>query len=80
MPGRLIEIDKGPGVRPVDVREIWRRLSAKIVLKVMGPESTISCQDDQLCTGPKAGIDGAIHGVQDLWDRNLSTEECFFNS
>ena len=36
-------------------------------------------QDDQLCAGLKAGIDGAIHRVQSLWDENLSTEEWGFS-
>ena len=43
-----------------------------------GPEATMVCQDDQLCAGTKAGIDGTIHGVQDLWDKKLSTEEWVF--
>ena len=38
----------------------------------------MACQDDQLCAGLKAGIDGAIHGVQALWDENSSTEEWDF--
>ena len=25
-------------------------------------------QDGQLCAGLKAVIDGAVHGVQDVWD------------
>ena len=74
MSGRLIVIDKHPGVRPVGVGETWRRLFSKIVLKVMGPESTMACQGDQLCSGLKVLIDGAIHGVQALWDENFSTE------
>ena len=37
MYGRMIEIDKQPGVRPVGVGETWRRLFSEIVLKVMGP-------------------------------------------
>ena len=41
----------------------------------MGPEATMAYQDDQLCAGLKAGIDGAIHRVQALWDENVSTEE-----
>ena len=59
---------------------MWRRLFAKIVVKVTGPEAIMACQDDQLCARLKAGIDGAINGVQSLWYENSSTEECFFNS
>ena len=38
----------------------------------------MACQDDQLSAGIKAGIDGAIHGVQDLWDEKSTTEEWGF--
>ena len=38
----------------------------------------MTCQDNQLCAGLKSGIYSAIHGVQDLWDENLSTEEWGF--
>ena len=38
----------------------------------------MACQDYQLCAGLKAGIGGVIHGVQALWDENLSTEEWGF--
>ena len=78
MAGWLIALDKQPDIRPVGVGETWRRMFAKILLKVTGPESTMACQDDQLCDGIKAGIDGAIHGFQALWDKNLSTEEWRF--
>ena len=57
---------------------MWRRIFAKILLKVTGPEAIMACQYDQLCAGIKAEIDGAIHGVQALWDENLSTEEWGF--
>ena len=75
MSGRQIALDKQPDIRPDGVKEIWRRLFAKIVLKVTGPDSTMACQDDHLCAGLKAGINGAIHGVRSIWDENLSTEE-----
>ena len=71
--GWLIVHDKQPGVRPVGVGEMWRRLIYKIVLKVTGPEVTIVCQDEHLCSRRKAGINSAIHRVQDLWDENSST-------
>ena len=78
MSGRLIVLDKQTCVRPVGVGETWRRLFANIVHKFTGPEATISWQDDQLCAGLKEVIDGAIHRVQDLWDKNLTTEDCGF--
>ena len=47
----------------------------KIALKFTGQEATMAFQDDQLCAGLKAGINGAIHGVQALWDEKSSTDE-----
>ena len=76
--GRIIAIDKQPGVRLVDVGEMWRRLFAKIVLNVVVLEATMVCQDDQLCARLKAGIYGAIHGAQALWDGKSSTKELDF--
>ena len=38
----------------------------------------MACQDYHLCARLKAGINGAIHGVQALWCDNLSTEEWGF--
>ena len=39
MLGRLIGLNKCPGVWPVGVGETWRRLLAKCVLSVMGEEA-----------------------------------------
>ena len=78
MSGRLIALDKQPGVRMIGVEETWRRLFSKIIIKVTIPEATMACQDDQLCAGLTAVIDGAIHGFQALWDKTLSTEEWGF--
>ena len=49
MPGHLIALDKQPGVQPVGIGEMWRRLFSNIVFMVTGPEATMVCQDNQLC-------------------------------
>ena len=78
MYGHLIDLDNQPGMQPVGIRKTWRHLFAKCVMKVTGPESTTVCQDDQLCDVLKAGTDGAVHGVQDIWDDNFSTYDWVF--
>ena len=72
MSGRLIALEKNPGIRPVGIRETWRWIFDKCVLRVTGPESTNTCKYEHICYGLKAWIDGAIHGVQDMWDDNPS--------
>ena len=72
MSGHLIALEKQPGVRPICVGETWWRLFDKIVLKFTRPESTMTCQYDQLCAVLKAVTDGAIYGVQDLWEKKLN--------
>ena len=80
MAGRLIALDKRPGIQPVGVGEMWWHIFAKIMIKVTEPESTMACQDDHLCAVLKAVIDGAVHWVQSLWDENLTTEDWVFFS
>ena len=75
MSGHLLALEKQPGVRTVGGGETWRHLFANIVLKVTVPEAIMACQDDHMFARIKAGIYGAIHGVQALWDKQLSTEE-----
>ena len=43
MYGRLIVLDKCPGVRLVGVEETWRRMMAKRVLVVTGAEAKEAC-------------------------------------
>ena len=75
MSGRLIALDKQPGVCLVGVGETWRCLFANILIMVTGLESTMVCQYDQLCAGLKAGIYGVVNGVQAVWDENLTTDD-----
>ena len=74
----LIDIDNYPGVQPFGIGKTWRHLFAKCVLKITGPESTTVCQGDHICAVLKAGIDGAVHRVQDIWDDNFSTDNWVF--
>ena len=48
MSGRLITLEKQPGIRPVGVGETWRRLMAKCLLRVAGPEAKAACGTTQL--------------------------------
>ena len=64
MANRLIALDKQPGTRPVGIGEIYRRLWAKCLLKVIGSQATAACGNSNLCAGLQAGIEGAIHAVR----------------
>ena len=70
----LIALNKQPGVHTVVVGETWRRLFAKIVIKVAVSEATMVCQVDHLCAVLKAVINSAVHGVHDTQDENSNTE------
>ena len=65
---RLIALDKQPGVRPVGVGKSFRRLFAKIVLRLTRHEATAACGNTNLCSGLKAGIEGAVHTAAERWE------------
>ena len=72
---RLVGLDKCPGVRPIGIGDILRRLLCKTLLIVVGNEATRACGTDQLCSGLEAGIEGGIHHMRSMWDEHEGDKE-----
>mgnify|MGYP006186617991 CR=1 FL=1 len=72
--GRLVALDKQPGVRPLGIGECWLRAVSKCVLKECGREGKAACGSTQLCAGLEAGIEGAIHSIRKKAAENKSQE------
>ena len=68
MSSRLVALDKQPGTRPVGIGEVYRRLWAKCLLKNIGHQATIACGNANLCAGLPAGIEGAVHAIQTVFE------------
>merc|ERR1711973_776799 len=75
---RLIPLDKGatkegtPGVRPIGVGEVLRRLIGKLLINVIKKDITTAAGPLQTCSGLKAGIEAAIHAMRD----KFAEEDC----
>ena len=67
--GRLLPLDKCPGVRPVGVGEVLRRLLSKIVASRCRNEIQETAGHLQLCAGQPAGCEAAAKTMIDLWRR-----------
>ena len=64
---RLIALDKCPGVRPIGIGEACRRIIAKTILNVIGPDVMEAAGPLQLCAGQDAGCEAAVHSIHQLY-------------
>lgn len=64
---KLIPLDKRPGVRPIGVGEILRRIVGKCVSWVVKEEVKAAAGPLQVASGVKSGAEGAIHAMRDLF-------------
>ena len=58
---RLIALEKDPGIRPIGIGEVVRRIIGKAVLKVIRSDILQVTGNSQLCAGQEAGIESAVH-------------------
>ena len=65
---RLIPLDKNPGVRPVGVGEVIRRIVGKAITMSLKPELIESTGPIQVCAGIKGGVEAAIHSLRKIYD------------
>ena len=69
---RLIPLDKSPGIRPVGIGEVARRIAAKTVLRLLSEDIRAATGPLQLCAGHIAGCEAAIHAVNEMFNQQTS--------
>ena len=76
---RLIPLDKGedalgnPGVRPIGIGEVLRRIISKVVVGNIRDDIIDAAGPLQTCAGLKSGIEASIHAMKDIFEEE-STE------
>ena len=65
----LIALDKCPVVRPVGVGETLWRVVSKVICLVMRFDAEEVCGMTQLWAGTRAGIEGAIHDMNEPFEK-----------
>ena len=69
---RGVAIDKCPGLRPVGVGEMLRRIIGKAIMNVTRMDVQKACGPLQLCAGQPAGVESAIHAMRSFFEKDSS--------
>ena len=67
---RLIPVDKCPGVRPIGVGEVLRRIIGRTIVSCIQTDLKQLDGNQQLCMGQRCGIEHAIHSLRADFDEN----------
>ena len=70
MANQLIALDKCPGVRPIGIEECLRHIIGRVMALTTGTDVEMLCGTDQLASGLKAGIEGAVHAMTELYTQH----------
>ena len=71
----LIPLDKCPGVRPIVVGEVPRRIIAKALLRIIGKDVEDAAGPLQVCAGQDSGCEAAVHAMRSIF-QDTNTEGC----
>lgn len=67
---RLIPLSKNPGVRPIGIGEVLRRIIGRSIVSVLRSDVVSSSGNLQLCGGQRSGCEIAIHAAVDLFSED----------
>ena len=65
---RLVPLDKKPGVRPIGIGEVLRRIIGKAVMQVLKREMVTSTAPIQVCAGIPGGVEAAVHATRRIFE------------
>ena len=69
---RLIPLDKNPGLRPIGVGEVIRRIIGTSVIHTLKEDSIRSVGNLQVCAGHESGCEAAIHAMSQVFNEEDS--------
>ena len=69
---RLIPLNKNPGMRPIGVGEVQRRIIGKTVARVLKPDIVNAIGSLQVCAGQDAGCEAAVHAVRTTFEQETT--------
>ena len=69
---RLVPLDKCPGLRPIGVGEVLRRIAGKVVMSLAKKDVMEAGSNVQMCSGHQAGSEAAIHSMKDTFEKGES--------
>ena len=67
---RLIPLDKSPGVRPIGVGEVPRRIISKAILWILSSDIQDAAGPLQVCAGQVGGCEAAIHAMRLIFNEH----------
>ncbi|XP_057302766.1 uncharacterized protein LOC130636933 [Hydractinia symbiolongicarpus] len=67
---RLIPLNKNPGLRPIGVDEVLRRIVGKIVINISKNDVIKAAGSLQVCAGQNAGVEAAVNAMHDNFDND----------
>ena len=71
---RLIPVEKKPGIRPIGVGEVLRRIAGKTVMMLFKNDITHAAGALQLNAGQDAGDEAVVHAMHDIFSEE-NTED-----
>ena len=65
---RLVPLDKNPGVRPIGIGEVLRRVMGEAITTLLKPDILKATAPLQASAGLQGGVEGAIHALRNMFD------------
>ena len=65
---RLVPLNKCPGVRPIGVGEVPRRIISKAILHLIADDIKDAAGPLQTCAGQEGGSEAAVHAIRDIFN------------
>ena len=69
---RLVVLNKCPGVRPVGIREVPRRVISKAIVAVIRSDIRKVVGSLQLCIGQRLGCEASIHALNEIYEEEAT--------